>query len=79
MEEASWGQSADGFQPPHSGGVPSHCHADPADIPAVGDVLPAHSYSTRYGGSGGDKIELPIAFSAAGRSSSMLTLLLFGC
>lgn len=48
MEEASWGQSTDGFQPSHSGGIPSHSHADPANIPAVGDLLPAHVDSTRY-------------------------------
>lgn len=50
MEEAGWGQSTDGFQPSHSGGIPSHSHADPANVPAVRDLLPAHSYSSRYGG-----------------------------
>lgn len=62
MEEASWGQSTDGFQPSHSGRIPSHRHADPANIPAVGDLLPAHIDSTRYGGGNRViRIELPIA------------------
>lgn len=66
MEEAGWGQSTDGFQPSHSGGIPSHGHADSANIPAVRDLLPAHSYSTRYGGmKSGVKMQLPILFLAA--------------
>lgn len=67
MEEASWGQSTDGFQPSHSRGVPSHRHAYLANIPAVGALVPAHCYSTRYGGQESRPSEnvTPIAFPAA--------------
>lgn len=49
--EQAGGQSTDGFQPPHGGGGgPLHCPAHLADIPAVGGLVPAHRYSTRFGG-----------------------------
>nr|KAF6319775.1 hypothetical protein mMyoMyo1_008512 [Myotis myotis] len=50
-KEQAGGQSTDGFQPPHGGGGgPLHFPAHLADMPAVGDLVPAHRYSTRFGG-----------------------------